>query len=237
MGTSRNLFYSLTVMRINLIFVLLLGGLSLPVCAEHDLDLGNGEEINEMCAGCHGEYGEGGKQGEYPRLAGQPAAFLVEQLHLFRDRKRPNIPMLEYVDHRQMPDGDILDVSAFLEGVVLQTYLPPVNENDPDFNAFERLQLAKRVFQIPRAEGDSVAGKKLYRRECASCHGKEGWGDRKEAVPMLAGQYINYLWRQVDKYKKRLRIHDKDDPEDELLEDFTEQQLTDIFAYLSIVDD
>ena len=38
----------------------------------YEYDPENGEEINELCAGCHGEFGQGGKEGEYPRLAGQP---------------------------------------------------------------------------------------------------------------------------------------------------------------------
>ena len=68
------------------------------------IDMDNGEEINEVCAGCHGEYGEGGKQGEYPRIAGQPPAVPVDQLILFRERKRPNLAMVvEYVDDRQIP--------------------------------------------------------------------------------------------------------------------------------------
>ena len=47
-------------------------------------DLEIGEEINETCAGCHGEYAEGGKGGEYPRLAGLPASYIEKQLHLFQ---------------------------------------------------------------------------------------------------------------------------------------------------------
>jgi len=35
------------------------------------VDLEYGEEINETCAACHGEFGEGMPDGEYPRLAGQ----------------------------------------------------------------------------------------------------------------------------------------------------------------------
>ncbi len=41
---------------------------------EYDPD--TGEEINEVCAGCHGEYGEGGKEGEYPRIASMATAFI-----------------------------------------------------------------------------------------------------------------------------------------------------------------
>ena len=80
-------------------------------------DLEIGEEINETCAGCHGEYGPGGKEGEDPRLAGLPATFIAEQLLLFRDRTRTNLAMVEYVDHRQMPDDEIAHVAAYLAGI------------------------------------------------------------------------------------------------------------------------
>jgi cytochrome c553 len=200
-------------------------------------DLDNGAEINEVCAGCHGEFGEGGKQGEYPRLAGQPPQFLARQLLLFRERRRPNLAMVEYVDDRQMPDPDIEDVAAYLAAIELPTRLAPIDENAPGFDALARLEEAKRVLQIPRAEGDVEAGERLYRRECASCHGKDGRGDVQQAVPMLAGQYTSYLWRQVDKYKAGIRIHDPDAPEDRLLAEFSRDELRDIFAHVSVLDD
>jgi len=205
------------------------------VAREYDPD--NGEEINEVCAGCHGEFGQGGGDGEYPRLAGMPAAFIARQLHLFRDRKRPNMAMIEYIDERQMPDSDIQDIAVFLARITLKTKLPPANENDPGFNAYARLLASKQVMQIPRAEGDQENGRKIYRKECASCHGKLGEGDQEKAVPMLTGQYIDYLWRQVEKYRENIRIHDPEAPEDQLLVEFSDTELQDIFAYLSILDD
>jgi hypothetical protein len=54
---------------------------------------------------------------------------------------------------------------------------------------------------------------------------------------MLAGQYTSYLWRQVDKYIAKTRIHDASDPEDDLLGEFGKEELRNIFAYLSVVDD
>jgi cytochrome c553 len=210
--------------------------LSFPVHAREP-DMDNGEEINELCAGCHGIYGEGGKQGEYPRLAGQPYQFLVDQLLLFRERKRPNLAMVEYVDHRQMPDPDIWDISAYLARIELPSRLAPVDESAADFDALARLEEAKRVMQIPRAEGDTAAGEKLYKKECASCHGRDGMGDAQDAVPMLAGQYTNYLWRQVDKYLAGIRIHDPSAPDDRLLAEFKHSELRDIFAYVSVLDD
>ena len=200
-------------------------------------DLDNGWDINETCAGCHGEFGEGGKEGEYPRLARQPADFIAKQLLLFRDRIRPNLAMVEYVDHRQMPDQDIVDISAYLASIELPTKLPPVDESAPDYNAYQRLLDAKRVLQIPRAEGDIASGEALYGKECDTCHGRTGYGRADKAVPMLAGQYTNYLWRQVDKYLNGIRIHDEDAPDDELLAEFSQAELQDIFAWLSTVDD
>lgn len=210
-------------------------GVSVTVHAR-EIDYDNGEEINELCAGCHGEYAEGGKEGKYPRLAGMPASFIDRQMHLFRDRKRPNISMLEYVDERQFPDDEIADIAAYISQIKLKSKLPPINEGD-DFDSFARLQEAKKVLNIARYPGDVEKGKKLYNRECRSCHGRDGMGDTEKSVPMLAGQYTSYLQRQVQKYLKGLRIHDVDDPEDKLLAEFSPQELEDIFAYLSVLDD
>ncbi len=201
------------------------------------VDLRNGKDINEVCAGCHGEFGQGGKEGEYPRLAGLPAAYIARQLDRFRDRRRANLAMVESVDHRQLPDADVLDISAYLASIEIPSKLPPVDETAPGFNAYERLLASKRVVQIPQVEGEVEAGRKLYRRECASCHGAQGQGDQKDAVPFLAGQYTNYLWRQVDKYIAKGRIHDPTAPEEEILASFSKEELRDIFAYLSTLDD
>ncbi len=209
----------------------------IPAGAAFDYDASYGEEINEVCAGCHGEFGQGGKDGEYPRLAGMPAEFLIRQLDLFRERKRPNLAMVEYVDHRQMPDEDIYQISNYLARIRLNTRLPPVDENAPDFDAYARLLESKKLMQIARAPGDVENGHRLYRKECASCHGQDGYGVERKAVPLLAGQYTNYLWRQVAKLRQRIRIHDPDEPGSELLDEFSDEQLTDIFAWLSIADD
>ncbi len=222
--------------RIHALSVLLVVSLVQAVAArEPDMEIG--EDVNDLCAGCHGVYGEGGKNGEYPRIAGQPYRFLYEQMVLFRERDRPNLAMIEHVDKRQMPDEDVQDVSAYLAAIELPTRLEPIDENAPGFDALARLQEAKRVMQIPLAEGDVEAGGRLYRRECASCHGRDGMGERDGITPMLAGQYTSYLWRQVPKYIDKVRLHDPDSPEDSLLDEFSETELRDIFAYVSTLDD
>ncbi|MCW8944574.1 MAG: c-type cytochrome [Sedimenticola sp.] len=204
---------------------------------EFEYDPYNGEEINELCAGCHGQFGQGGKEGEYPRIAAQPIEFTINQLRLFRDRKRKNLAMVEYIDDRQMPEKDIYDIARYLADIKLKTRMSEVDENAPDFDAYARLLETKMTMQIPKAPGDIERGKKLYNKECDSCHGKEGLGDHKKAVPMLSGQYTNYLWKQVKQLRTLERIHDEDSPNEELLNEFSDEDLTDIFAYMSIVDD
>ena len=54
---------------------------------------------------------------------------------------------------------------------------------------------------------------------------------------MLTGQYTKYLKRQVKMFIEKKRIHDPDAPQEELLSLFTDEELHNIFAYLSTLDD
>lgn len=205
--------------------------------SEHDYDKYNGDEINQICAGCHGEFGMGGKDGKYPRLAGLATQYIFDQMVLFRKRSRPNMAMIQHVDDRQMPDEEIMDIAIYLNRIKLRTRLSEIDETSPDFDAYARLQEAKRTIQIGRAEGDIKKGKKLYKRECKSCHGKNGMGDQEDATPPLAGQYTKYLWRQIKLYIDKKRTHDIEDPEEEFLTSFSKEEMRDIFAYVSTLDD
>lgn len=204
---------------------------------EYDYDLRNGKEVNEICAGCHGEFGQGGKDGEYPRLAGQPMSYLLKQMQLYREKKLDNMAMLEYVNPRDFPEDEMYDVTGYLSQIELLLHLPPIDESKK-FDPLERLQMAKMVLNIPRTEeGDPEQGRLIYNKECRSCHGVDGWGKKTDGeVPMLAGQYTQYLLRAVDKYRKGIRTHDEDDPE-ELLNLFSDEEIMHILAFLATVDD
>ena len=65
-----------------------------------EIDIEYAEEINDTCAGCHGEFGEGSIDGEYPRLAGLDEEYLASQIRHFKSRERLNIPMLPYATER-----------------------------------------------------------------------------------------------------------------------------------------
>jgi cytochrome c553 len=191
----------------------------------------SGKDINGPCAACHGQLGHGGKRGEYPRLAGQRAAYLEQQLHNFRTRKRLNIPMIPYTQERELSDEDIKQVAAYLSGIKLQTEFPDFKETD---DALTRLEAMEKVMIIPKLEGDLANGKTLYDEECAYCHGSTGRGVRR--FPMLAGQYTNYLKRQIDAYLRRERPHDNDE-DIGILGRLSEKDINDILAHITHLQD
>ena len=104
---------------------------------QQELDMEYGEEINETCAGCHGVFGQGSLDGEYPRLAGLDAEYIAKQINDFKNRKRINIPMIPYANDRELPGHDIQVISHYLSSIKLPTKLPPVD--DENFDALERL--------------------------------------------------------------------------------------------------
>ncbi len=190
-----------------------------------------GKDINGVCAACHGEFGQGGKRGEYPRIAGQRAAYIKDQLKSFRARKRINLPMYPYTQERELPDEDIEAVSEYLAAIQLPTKWPEFKDSD---DALTRLEAMEKVMIVPRAEGDIENGKAIYQKHCASCHARDGRGRGK--FPMLVGQYTTYLKKQADSYLKGERPHDEEGVTG-TLNTLKEQDIQDILAYLTSIQD
>lgn len=208
------------------LFSLVLGLISLEAQA---FDAEKAEEMMGVCATCHGEFGQGGSRGEYPRLAGQSERYMINQLKSFRARKRINFPMFPYTEERDLSDEDIQTISSYLASIKLPT-TPPVFKGDED--ALTRLKMMDKVMIIPRAVGDIENGRKIYQVECTSCHAKDG-GSRG-AFPMLVGQYTNYLMKQVASYINGERPHDEENSRG-ILAELKDTDIRDIMAYLTSI--
>lgn len=213
-------------LRISLFLTFLSSLVCAPVFA---VDLEKGKEINGTCAACHGELGQGGKKGEYPRIAGQRASYIESQLRNFRARIRLNIPMYPYTQERELTDEDIKDVSAYLSGIQLSNKMPTYTGKE---DALTMLQMADQVMIIPRVEGDLDNGGKLFQKSCSACHAKSGKG--RGMFPMLVGQYTNYLKRQFELYRKGDRPHDEE-AVGGVLNDLSDKEIQDILAYLTSI--
>ncbi len=225
--------------------------------AGEPFDVELAKEINMTCAGCHGEFGQGVADGTYPRLAGLDADYLARQMRLFKSRERLNIPMFPYATERELPEEDVLVISRYLASIELIDSLPPIDPKT--YDPLERLKLARKVFAIPRFEGNVERGEKFYNKECASCHGRDGLGKRKKShdtmshgkeegggespgkkavivYPRLAGQHSRYLLRQIKMIAAGKRFHDEEG-DAALFAAFSSAQIKDVLAYLSLLDD
>ncbi len=79
---------------------------------------GNVQTGVTACLACHGPEGKGNEPARFPKLAGQHAIYIENQLIAFRDGKRKNSPneMMESISHR-MSDEEIKAVSSYIEGL------------------------------------------------------------------------------------------------------------------------
>lgn len=70
------------------------------------------------CLACHGPEGKGNEAARFPKLAGQHAVYIENQLIAFRDGKRTNSPnqMMESISHR-MSNEEMKAVSSYIEGL------------------------------------------------------------------------------------------------------------------------
>lgn len=196
---------------------------------DYRYDSDNAEEIMELCAGCHGEYGQGGGGGEYPRLAGLPFKYLASQLRGYKSGERESIAMVPYANDRELPEQDLLDIATYLSSIDLPKKMPDI---DPDLDSYEKLLIASRVFNVARLDGDFARGEELYAGQCRKCHGPEGWGTR--SVPQIAGQHSDYIRLQVADFRAGKRVNKQ---MDKYLAPLSDEDVENLLAYLSIVDD
>lgn len=132
-----------------------------------------GEAKAQTCFACHGPNGNSGTP-EVPSLAGQQAAYIVTQLHLFRDGGRQDAQMAPMTVH--LTDQDIADLAAFFAQVAPA---PPAQPPDP--------AIAKAAQPL------------LEKQHCAACHGKDFAGNQQ--VPRIAGQQRAYIAWQLRAFR------------------------------------
>ena len=137
-----------------------------------------------VCFSCHGPDGNS-QNPMWPRLAGQNAVYIAEQLHLFKAGIRPN-PVMQPMA-AGLSDQDIDNLAVFFAA---QT--PTGLEGDPSYwKGGEKLYL----------EGDAARGIPA----CAACHGPVGRGNPAAGYPALEAQQSVYVVSQLQAYANGTR--------------------------------
>jgi cytochrome c553 len=146
------------------------------------------DSINQRaqpCMACHGKQGQATRDGYYPRIAGKPAGYLLNQLHGFREGRR-YFPMMTYLVDLQREDY-LRELATYFANQ--QVPYPP-----PESPRVSNTILARGRTLV--MHGDPA----LHLPACSSCHGSRLLGV-EPAVPGLVGVSQDYLIAQLSDWR------------------------------------
>jgi cytochrome c553 len=169
------------------------------------------------CAACHGRQGEGTKNDYFPRLAGKPAGYLMNQLVAFRDGRRRYPPMnylLEYI-----PDSYLQKMADYFAALRPTPVPQTVAAASPALLARGR-SLA--------TEGDPAHGVP----PCAGCHGPALTG-MEPGIPGLTGLHASYISAQLGAWRYGTRTATPPDCMQFVAASLTESDVTAVAAWLA----
>jgi cytochrome c553 len=138
-------------------------------------DPARGLAIYRECAACHTPEGWGMKSGIVPQIAGQHRKVVIKQLADIRAGNRNNYVMLPYSSAESIGGPQaVADVAAYIDTLEISV-------------------------DTGKGTGDDLAlGEKLYRENCARCHGDTGEGNNDTFSPRIQSQHYGYLQRQFE---------------------------------------
>lgn len=137
-----------------------------------------------VCAACHGVDGNSANP-EWPKLAGQGAPYLYQQLKAFKEGKRQNAIMQGQV--ATLSEQDMRDLAAYYASQQIQ-----VGAASP-----EAVTLGERLYRGGNADKGIPA--------CMGCHGPAGGGNPAAMYPALGGQHAQYTINQLKAYAEGQR--------------------------------
>lgn len=143
--------------------------------------------VTNVCSNCHGQTGNSVSP-IFPRLNGQKAEYLEDQLKAFRDHSRadPHATAYMWGITQTLDDAAITGLAKYFAA---QKPTPAA----PDGSA--AAILGKKIFADGAGNGTVPA--------CATCHGPAGGGNGE--FPRLAGQHRSYLIKQMEAFRSLLR--------------------------------
>ena len=169
------------------------------------------------CAACHGTQGQGTNNDYFPRLAGKPAGYLMNQLVAFRDGRRRYPPMnylLEYI-----PDAYLQKMAEYFSAL----RPPPLQQAVSDASP----ALLTRGETIVK-QGDAKQGVP----PCSHCHGSALTG-MEPAIPGLVGLHASYISAQLGAFRYGTRTAAEPDCMQVVAASLTESDVSAVAAYLA----
>lgn len=139
----------------------------------------------QVCSTCHGIDGNSTSPA-FPRLAGQQAVYLTNQLNNFRSHQRSDPAGSEYMwglSHH-LTDTQIANLAEYYsKQTARQSAMPAA---DPKL-----LAAGKDIFEKGMPEQNVIA--------CSACHGPKAQGI--ESFPRLSNQHADYIVKQLNVFQ------------------------------------
>jgi len=152
-----------------------------------------GEIFAAVCAGCHGDRGQGKPEVLAPSIAGMPAWYTELQLRKFREgiRGKP---------HRDLSGQQMRAIAGALVPELAKPMaahiaaLPPIP-----------------TLPLEGAPGDAVRGGAMFQEVCAKCHRYNGQGEQVFRSAPLTSLPGWYLAESLRKFREGLRGYEHGD--------------------------
>lgn len=129
-----------------------------------------GEMLGQSCMSCHGTRGASTQQA-VPIIGGQNEVFLVISMKAYRDGSRPSAVM-----ERIAKGYSTKEIEALAAYFSTQPFLRPPQETNPE--------------KVTR-------GQLIHGQKCKKCHLHDGRDTSETDSPLLAGQKLEYLQRNM----------------------------------------
>ncbi|MBL6957925.1 MAG: c-type cytochrome [Rhodospirillales bacterium] len=183
--------------------------------------------MTKTCIACHGRNGAKAIM-DYPNLAGQSEKYMLGQIKDIIAGKRTGSPDATGNPRSQgmrgalvAPDGAITisdkDIKTIVKWLAKQTPPEPAKLKTP-------------------LDPKSVAvGKKLYKKKCRSCHGKNAMKPLK-GYPIIAGQKRAYIVTQVKDIQSKARKNGKSKTMYPMIKKLKDTEINAVADYLSQID-
>ena len=169
------------------------------------------------CEPCHGRQGEGTKNDYFPRLAGKPAGYLMNQLVAFRDGRRRYPPMNYLLEYQS--DSYLQKIAEYFAAL----RPPPAQQTATDVGP---AVLARGRLLV--TEGDQARGVPA----CSGCHGPNLTG-MVPGIPGLVGLHKNYISAQLGAFRYGTRTAAEPDCMQLVAASLTESDVTAVAAWLA----
>jgi len=174
--------------------------------------------FQQNCAVCHGPTGQGNDDFAYPKLQSQQYPYLLRQLKNVQTDKR-QVPVAMSAMVKKLKEKDLRAIADHLSRIqppkeqsAFANHMADImtqfsDAREEEVKIVEWTPPGKEIHKTLALKADLTAGKTLYKKVCAACHGIQGWGVNSGQYPQLAGQHKQVIVKQVLDMRHKFRIN------------------------------